>query len=222
MTEKLRQSLSAVMDDEADAFELRRVLDELDRDTELRGVWSRYHLIGAAMRGERARQSTLGAEAGLGDRVWEALTEEGDSMAAAEAGAGADVPATARPGRRVWAGRLTGLAVAATVAFAVVVGFDDLQPAGGGGAPTVAGVEPAAATPAAATPAAATAAAGTPAARTPMPAADAALARVRLASEVSPSDLRRAQAYMLHHAQQQALNQAGMMSLVKMATYEKP
>ena len=219
MTEKLRQSLSAVMDDEADAFELRRVLDELDRDSELRGVWSRYHLIGAAMRGERARQSTLGAEAGLGDRVWEALTEEGGSMAAAESSAGADVPATARPGRRVWAGRLTGLAVAATVAFAVVVGFDDLQQAGGG-APTVAGVEPAAATPAAATPAGSTAAA--PAARTPMPAADAALARVRLASEVSPSDLRRAQAYMLHHAQQQALNQAGMMSLVKMATYEKP
>jgi sigma-E factor negative regulatory protein RseA len=38
MNEQLRQSLSAVVDGEADAFELRRVLDELDRDPELRAT----------------------------------------------------------------------------------------------------------------------------------------------------------------------------------------
>lgn len=200
MTEMLRQSLSAAMDDEADAFELRRVLDELDRDPDLRGVWSRYHLIGAAMRGERGRRGAGGADPGLRDRVWEALAE-GGAVADADAPDGQQAQATAKPRRGSWAGRLTGLAVAATVAFAVVVGFDALQPTPAV-TPGVAAVEPVAAR--------------------PVPVADAVLPRARLASEVSPSDLRRAQAYMLHHAQQQALNQAGMMSLVKMATYEKP
>ena len=32
MSEKLRESLSAVMDGEADEFELRRVLNEIDQD----------------------------------------------------------------------------------------------------------------------------------------------------------------------------------------------
>ncbi len=52
MTEQLRQSLSAVVDSEADAFELRRVLDELERDPALRASWMRYHLIGSVIRGE--------------------------------------------------------------------------------------------------------------------------------------------------------------------------
>jgi len=61
MTEQLRQSLSAVIDGEADAFELRRVLDELDRDPELRAAWDRYHLIGSVLRGERTVQSRSAA-----------------------------------------------------------------------------------------------------------------------------------------------------------------
>jgi hypothetical protein len=41
-------------------------------------------------------------------------------------------------------------------------------------------------------------------------------------SEISASDLQRAHAYMLHHTQQQAMNQSSVMSLVKLATYEAP
>jgi sigma-E factor negative regulatory protein RseA len=212
MTEMLRQSLSAVIDDEADAFELRRVLDELDRDPDLRGVWARYHLIGAHLRGEREVPASRPADGRLRDLVWQALAHD---VAAMEADSVADLrdagepEAADPPARRHWAGRVTALAVAASVAFAVVIGFDALRLDDPDAVPQVA-AETAGPAPglSAAVPTAASGS-GT-------------ISPVRLATEVSASDVRRAQAYMLHHAQQQALNQAGVMSLVKMATYEKP
>ena len=206
MTEKLRQSLSAAMDDEADAFELRRVLDELGRDDDLRGLWDRYHLIGSVVRGERTR-----VPEGLRDRVWQAL----DVVEPEDAGVDGpfDSPVSAAAGSagvvagRPWLGRLTGLAVAASVAFAVVIGLDGVTGTGGdvSGAGPVVAAETAtrAAVPAVDLPE------GNPAG------ADAVV-------EISPTDVQRAHAYMLHHAQQQALNQAGVMSFVKLATYEAP
>lgn len=47
--ETLQESLSAVMDNEADELELRRVLTA---DGELRGTWSRYQIARAAMHRE--------------------------------------------------------------------------------------------------------------------------------------------------------------------------
>ena len=41
--EALQESLSAVMDNEADELELRRVLAS-SGDEELRSTWSRYHM----------------------------------------------------------------------------------------------------------------------------------------------------------------------------------
>ena len=49
--ESLRESLSAVMDNEADELELRRVL-AADDEPELLTTWSRYQIARAAMRGE--------------------------------------------------------------------------------------------------------------------------------------------------------------------------
>ncbi len=202
MTEKLRQSLSAAMDDEADAFELRRVLDELGRDDELRGLWDRFHLIGSVVRGERARVPD-----GLRDRVWQALEEAGsDVEAVGEASAPLAASSAGAIAGRPWLGRLTGLAVAASVAFAVVIGFNGATESGGAVSEgAVVAAEPPAAPPVAAVdlPQA------TPAEAEPV-------------AEISPSDVQRAHAYMLHHAQQQALNQAGVMSFVKLATYEAP
>ena len=40
--------------------------------------------------------------------------------------------------------------------------------------------------------------------------------------QVSDTDVQRAQAYILHHTQQQAIKQAGVMSFDKLATYEAP
>lgn len=199
MTEQLRQSLSAAIDDEADAFELRRVLDELGRDDELRSLWDRYHLIGNAVRGEPSRWPSS-----LRERVWAALDDAAELPGQADAAVPEEPVAAAEPpaARRSRAGRYTGLAVAASVAFAVVIGLNGIG-----------GSEPVSAPPVAAV-------------QAPVPAAGALpesqAAQVNLAREVSPSDVQRAHAYMLHHAQQQALNQAGVMSFVKLATYEAP
>ena len=44
------EHLSAVFDDEAGAFEQRRLLDELEKDGDLQQSWSNYALIGEVMR----------------------------------------------------------------------------------------------------------------------------------------------------------------------------
>ena len=46
--EALQESLSAVMDNEADELELRRVLNAFD-DTQTRDTWSRYQVARAVM-----------------------------------------------------------------------------------------------------------------------------------------------------------------------------
>lgn len=214
MTEKLRQSLSAAMDDEADAFELRRVLDELGRDDELRSLWDRYHLIGSALRGERTRVPPE-----LRERLWQAL--DADSELAGTLGGNVDVAdlpnvAVAGPAAVSVArvpshlGRYTALAVAASVAFAVVLAFNGMWGIGQESGVELAGNDTGAAPLLVGPPA--------PVAT----ATEVASPRVQLGSRVSASDVQRAQAYILHHTQQQALNQGGVMSFVKLATYEAP
>ena len=203
MTEKLRQSLSAAIDDEADAFELRRVLDELGRDPELRILWDRYHLIGSVLRGDRKP-----VPSDLRERVWHALETDSDLPAAAsppvpEAAASAEVAVSpAKTASR--AGRYTGFAVAASVAFAVVLGFSGILD--DGDVPSGITVSGPAATPG----------------QSGVVLSDLAGIQTDGGAQISDSDLQRAQAYMLHHTQQQAMNQAGVMSFVKLATYEAP
>jgi len=227
MTEQLRQSLSAVVDGEADAFELRRVLDELDRDPELRAAWDRYHLIGSVIRGERTVRSHSAARE-LASRVPRAVRESLPGAAGAAqrdgtTGAGADsdtdphIDPNTRDARRAGVRRRTavGLALAASVMIAAIVGF---QPFDMGRAP--AGPVIAAALTGgpdlqiAAAPVASAAELSRPSG--PRGSAD------RATREASLADLRRARAYMLQHAQQQGLEQRGVISLVKMATYQAP
>src|SRR5262249_26789102 len=115
MSDQLKESLSAVMDGEADDFELRRALDEMSNDPALRGVWERYHLIGSALRREgRGTANSLGA------RFWDRI-DAGEGTAADDL-----VESTvARPGSRKprigqWGQRVAGVAVAAGVAAAVI------------------------------------------------------------------------------------------------------
>jgi sigma-E factor negative regulatory protein RseA len=189
MSEKLRESLSAVMDGEADEFELRRVLDEVGRDDRLREQWVRYHVARAVLRREYRE-----AHADLGARVWEAVTGEG-SVAS-------DVPvALAVPEPRVSprTGRLVGMGVAAAVALAVVAGVNlwrDADPP----VPAVAVANPME---------------GTIAGTIEGPV-------VRLGTEVTPVDLRRARAYMIHHVQHKAMTQPGVSSFAKMVAFETP
>ncbi len=102
--EALHESLSAVMDNEADELELRRVL-AAEGDSEMRSTWSRYQIARAAMHKE--------------------LIEPRLDIASAVSAAIADEPtpsvAVAKPQRSAW-GNLGRLAVAASVTVAVLAG----------------------------------------------------------------------------------------------------
>ena len=97
--EALHESLSAVMDNEADELELRRVL--AGDNPELRATWSRYQLARAAMHKE--------------------LIEPRLDIAAAVSAALADEAAPTKAQRSGWKG-LGRLAVAASVTVAVLAG----------------------------------------------------------------------------------------------------
>ncbi len=241
MTEQLKQSLSAVVDGEADAFELRRVLDELEHDAELRATWSRYHLIGSVIRGERSAATSVVARA-LERRVPIAIRADASAAntpdAFAPAGSAAESApdlriarasdnshditsasvASRHPGRHARMGLGAAMVLAAIVGLLVGVAVDDVdsdkmpQVAANGQNPVdrinsdLMQTHPAASLQAQSNRAAA------PATPTAGPAPE----------SLSPAQQQRVRAYMLQHAQQQALDQRGVISLVKMATYEAP
>jgi sigma-E factor negative regulatory protein RseA len=97
--EALHESLSAVMDNEADELELRRVL--AGDNPELRATWSRYQLARAAMHKE--------------------LIEPRLDIASAVSAALADEAAPVKAQRNGWKS-LGRLAVAASVTVAVLAG----------------------------------------------------------------------------------------------------
>ncbi|WP_313474684.1 sigma-E factor negative regulatory protein [Stutzerimonas kunmingensis] len=97
--EALHESLSAVMDNEADELELRRML--AGDNPELRATWSRYQLARAAMHKE--------------------LIEPYLDIASAVSAALADEAAPVKAQRNGWKG-LGRLAVAASVTVAVLAG----------------------------------------------------------------------------------------------------
>jgi len=120
MSERLRESLSALMDGEANALEVRRVLDEVRRDAELRKAWDRWQRLSAALQGDAAPAGN-----DLADRVWAGL---GDASGAGHA------VRQAPPGRR-WSGRRSAAwAAVSAVAFAVVAAVH-LATLGGNGEP---------------------------------------------------------------------------------------
>ena len=206
MSERLKESMSAVIDGEADEFELRRVLDEVSHNPELLQTWQRYHAIGAHLSGEQRAQELLpvGSMQAMADAVWETLGSEAAQAdnPEAEVAVGAAsvmssgptlVPDTEQqaPPSKGGLSALTGLAVAASVALMVTVGyfaFEEQQ-----SQPQVA-----------------------------QQALDIEGPVFQVTTQASPSDLQRANAYMLHHVQQTALNKAGVTSFVKVVTFEKP
>lgn len=52
MNENLQETLSALMDNEADDLELRRLLKKLSEDKTLQEKWARYHLLSACLKQE--------------------------------------------------------------------------------------------------------------------------------------------------------------------------
>lgn len=100
--ESLRETLSAVMDNEADELELRRAL-AASGEPDVRAAWSRYQIARAAMRGDYFSPG-LNIAAG----VSAALAQE-------------PAPAPARTSAPLWRG-IGRVAIAASVTVAVLAG----------------------------------------------------------------------------------------------------
>lgn len=105
------ESLSGLMDGELSELELRRLLKRLQDDEEMTHTWSRYHLIGAGLRGDLPH----------------ALATPSFAASVSAAIADEDVHATSalsanKPKAVGWFNQLGRAAVAASVAGLVVVG----------------------------------------------------------------------------------------------------
>ncbi|SFM10640.1 sigma-E factor negative regulatory protein [Halopseudomonas yangmingensis] len=102
--QSLQESISALMDDQADELELRRVLQRSETDPEVRATWARYQAARAVLHRE----------------PW----QPGIDLSAGIAAALADepVPAVQQPLLQRHAAGLMRLGVAASVTLAVLVG----------------------------------------------------------------------------------------------------
>lgn len=107
------ESLSAMMDGEAAELETLRTIKALSQDSTLRDKWHRYHLASMAMR----RDSAI-TTADISNRVAAALASD------------------ASPGgfKQPWYKPFSKIAVAASVAAMAVIGVQQLQLSGTGGA----------------------------------------------------------------------------------------
>ena len=103
--QSLQESLSALMDNEADELEIRRVLQSSESDPALRSTWDRYQIARAVMHKE----------------PWQPKIDLSAGIAAVIAGEPEPVAAPKAP--RVWQ-NLSRLAVAASVTMAVLVGVN--------------------------------------------------------------------------------------------------
>lgn len=107
MKENVNQSLSAMMDDECESFEVRRTIDQLD--SESMKTWSRYQTISAALKGEPRPEMDL----------------SGQVMAALDTEPALEMPKESN-------GFLTkpfaSVAVAASVTAMVIFGVQSFQP----------------------------------------------------------------------------------------------
>lgn len=119
----LAESLSALMDNEASELELQRLLKALDADPELKTTWSRYQIASAGLKGK----ASVMASSDFAARVSAAIdTEETYSPVVAAmpvAATGGNVVAT--PMR--WWQQIGRVAIAASVAGALVVGVQQYQ-----------------------------------------------------------------------------------------------
>ncbi|WP_430459614.1 sigma-E factor negative regulatory protein [Thalassolituus sp. LLYu03] len=115
MNDRTNESLSALVDGETDELEVRRLLNQLETDDELRDRWARYQMIGALMRNEAA------VNVDLSRGIMQAIEGEPmDDVVRPKA----DIVAHAAHKMR-W---LASGAVAATVTLAVLVGVRVMQP----------------------------------------------------------------------------------------------
>lgn len=215
MSERLRESLSALMDDEADDLELGRILRAMEEeDSELTATWSRYQLVSAILQGRVSGQGLGPLALDLKDAVVE------EDVVASEYEAGSE-HVTARGPR--WRG-LTSFAVAASLTAVAVVGWQWQAPT----------AETAEEAPRAAPESRFASPVRTPDRGAMMPATQQPMqilareggpmqSRVTLQTAPSPEETARQQVegYMVRHAEHNALHsRSGMVPFARMAAFD--
>ena len=101
MSEHKKESLSALLDNEADDLELRRVLNSYESDPETRAIWERYSLAQALL-----HEEAVPVNSALSARVYEKIARE---------------PALTTPRFSNWQQNLSKMAIAASVAIVFIV-----------------------------------------------------------------------------------------------------
>lgn len=128
--QRLRESLSALIDGEATELELRRVLDRLGESSELRETAINYQRIGAAIRHEPSAFANID----LSSSIRAAIADEFPPELEESAGDEKSSNQKANSGKVGWIANLTRFAIAASVAVATVVGVQSWQLANRGDA----------------------------------------------------------------------------------------
>lgn len=117
MTEKMRESLSALLDGEANELELERVLSRIGDDDDLRQTWVRYNAVRAVVSGHQLCAMKLD----ISSQVQQAIA--GNRASSADHSAASLKQRFLRP--------VASLAIAASVAATVVIGGQQLAQLGG-------------------------------------------------------------------------------------------
>ena len=107
MSELMRESLSALLDDEANELEIERVLSKVADDPELRATWVRYNIVHTVAGGQQPVHLDLDISARVRDEL------------GGQAHGGSAF-------RQRWLRPLSSVAVAASVTVAVVLGGQQL------------------------------------------------------------------------------------------------
>ena len=118
MSEKMHESLSALLDDEANELELERLLAHIDDDQALRQAWTRYNAARDAVAGHQLAHLDLD----ISRQVRSALAGQRGSAR------GAQAPTNFK---QRFLRPVASLAVAASVAATVVIGGQQLARIGG-------------------------------------------------------------------------------------------
>ena len=122
---QLAESLSALMDNQASELELQRLLKATGEDAELKAAWSRYHLARAVMKKEAVQPAPVD----FATRISAALEAEAAHTiqpASVTSVMGTKTAAAVASFNDWWA-NLGRVAVAASVAAAVIIGVQQFQ-----------------------------------------------------------------------------------------------
>ena len=114
MSDKLRESISALVDGEANEMDLHRVLKASETDENARQSWARFHAISTVIKNEERSLLQIDISAG----VKSALADEKKTVAGR-------VSEILKP--------MMSIAIAATVTVAILTGTQIYQVANGGG-----------------------------------------------------------------------------------------